>query len=907
MRESNFDILKKKYENSLNKIQSKYEDRIYNLEKKISKTGRDSLSPDGRGGKDFNKGPVSQLPYASNYLADPHMYNPSFYPPDDRDRLIGRSRYVDEDLKVLPPPPQIPLELPSTFDISRDDEIAFVKLGIKEEILKHDHYDHPDLEIEMKNPLQASEFTFRFIAFKPPVSMPYGQSVPRRMYFRFNFFTFQETVTDTCLLKDPEGRSDMIRELIPGQQYLLERVGKSRTGEYRSVENEFTIDKTLSKIFDENEQFYTYLLQRDLSIDVYDADSHLHYGTCCVNLKSLMRQTRTGVVRAKNCEIAAFESSNRSITGAVNMGHLQILMSHQGKKESEINNLDKENAHDSNNFFEERKQPTQKHRYNKRVKSKPIQGLYEEYVANKPEDMYERIIEEPFNIDEEEGEDIRKKMRIERLKNYKFKQKVINEGEDRMRRAHKPEEVLNLLSDPTKPEWLKKYSLKQIETLRGYTKPHIIDQVLKDHIKGLKQMNVVPGTPSFFKYNLKNPFTSRTVFTINITDPDKLFIGETKEFKLVNNLNFEWEFWNSKKKCEAPNNWDMVNKRGEIMLEPGEECPLLFKYITFREFDPLKNASELYIKERAINITFEYSSHKEGKGQVFETRVVVTPRKPPIDFAITFNEPPNSHASITIPASFYADPYQAYCSDSNIVCEFDAESRLTAELRTPDVEFNNPKAFLVYIYNDKFSCGLQCVLKISIESVFCIYTKSRVGLKMDHTLTMEGDKPRKVLLYSSNNRIVETNVEVQNIIPNTHNILNVSVRTFERDYKKVKINCVDANTRELLKSWLMLVESEEPKITRTIDIKLIIDKGVTREIDFENKLNKEAIFEFASTRPDLCQPRHTHVRVGPKGVKRVEFFFPPKKIKGKGDCLIFVNDEEYNFYESYRFKLAYIA
>ena len=103
------------------------------------------------------------------------------------------------------------------------------------------------------------------------------------------------------------------------------------------------------------------------------------------------------------------------------------------------------------------------------------------------------------------------------------------------------------------------------------------------------------------------------------------------------------------------------------MLEPGEECPLLFKFITFREYDPLKTASELHIKERSIHITFEYSAHREGKGQIFDTRVVVSPRKPPIDFAMTFNEPPNSHSSITIPASFYADPYQAYCSDSNII------------------------------------------------------------------------------------------------------------------------------------------------------------------------------------------------------------------------------------------------
>ena len=849
----------------------------------------------------------TQLPYASNYLSDPNYYHPSFYPPDDKSRLIGQSRRIDEDLKILPPPPQIPLELPTTFDLSRDDEIAFVKLGIKEEILKSYWYDEPQLEIEKKNPLQASEFSIRFIAFKPPLAMPFGQWVPRRMYFKFNFFTFPEKITESCILRDPDGKNDFTRELIPGQQYLLERISKNKSiDEYRSVETQFEIDSTLSKIHDENIQFYKYLLDRELSIDIYDADSHLHYGTCRVNLRWMMKQTRPGIVRAKDWEIAAFESSNRSITGAVNMGHLQILLSNQGKKESEINNLHKEMTEDDNRFLEERKQPSQKHRFNKKVKSKPIQAFYDEYVSNKPEDMYEKVIDEQYHIEDEETEDIRKKMRIERVKKYKFKQKIIKDHQERLKTAHRPEEVLNLVSDPTKPEWMKNQSLKQIETLRDYTKPHVIEKVLKDHIKSMKQLYIVPGSPSFFKYNLKNPFTTKTVFTINIIDPDKVFLGEAQEFKLVNNENFEWEFWYSKREWSDPAYWDMVNKRNEILLAPGEEWPLLFKFITFREFDPHKSSSELNIKERAIHIIFEYSSQLEGKGQIFETKLVVSPRNPPIDFSITFHEPPNSHASITIPANFYADPSNAYCSNSSILCEFDAEKRLRAELRTPDIDFNNPRSFLVYVYNDKFCSGLQWVLRIVVESVFCIYTKSRVGLRMDHTLTMEGDKSRQVILYSSNNRIVETTGEVVKLVPSTHNILNVSVRTYERDYKKVKINWVDVNTKELVRSWLILVESEEPKITRSIDIKLVIDRGVTREIDFENKLNKEAIFEFASTRPDLCKPKQSHVLVGPKATKRIEFFFPPKRAKGKGECLIFINDEEYNFYESYRFKLAYI-
>ena len=116
-----------------------------------------------------------------------------------------------------------------------------------------------------------------------------------------------------------------------------------------------------------------------------------------------------------------------------------------------------------------------------------------------------------------------------------------------MQKAHRPEETINILADPSKPEWQKKQSLKQIDTLRDFTKHHVIDKVRKDHIKSLKQLYVVPGTPTFFKYQLKNPFVSRTVFTINLSDPDKLFLGDNQEFKLINNYNFEWEFWHSKR------------------------------------------------------------------------------------------------------------------------------------------------------------------------------------------------------------------------------------------------------------------------------------------------------------------------------------------------------------------------
>jgi hypothetical protein len=37
-------------------------------------------------------------------------------------------------------------------------------------------------------------------------------------------------------------------------------------------------------------------------------------------------------------------------------------------------------------------------------------------------------------------------------------------------------------------------------------------------------------------------------------------------------------------KCNKPlGGWDTVSARGDVMLRAGQQCPLLFKYMSFRE------------------------------------------------------------------------------------------------------------------------------------------------------------------------------------------------------------------------------------------------------------------------------------------------------------------------------------
>lgn len=144
------------------------------------------------------------------------------------------------------------------------------------------------------------------------------------------------------------------------------------------------------------------------------------------------------------------------------------------------------------------------------------------------------------------------------------------------------------------------------------TKNHTIEQVLAGHIKAVQHMYVQSGKNSFFNYTLKNNFSKKVVYTIQIQDPDIEYLSGVSELQLVKNDNREWEYWYEQGKCEAPPVWDNVIKRNnEILLEPNEEIPLLFKFTSFRQFSKGRQSDEDYIQKRCIQVIFHNSIDKE--------------------------------------------------------------------------------------------------------------------------------------------------------------------------------------------------------------------------------------------------------------------------------------------------------
>ena len=223
----------------------------------------------------------------------------------------------------------------------------------------------------------------KFVAFKPPVTLPMGTTVPRRFYFTFSLFTFQPVKTEICELKVDERMTTPDGSLMPGQQYLLEKHMARDTKITRDLssllEAKFSIDSSVSKIKDENIEFAQYLMERELSVNVYDADSMIQYGTFRSPLLEMLRQGRSSLSRAKECEIASFDASDRSITGAVSVGAIQLLVINSGKRES-VQDVKYDEDVPANIFEGEQKDSgpsPSKSKFKKKVKSKPVDMLDE--------------------------------------------------------------------------------------------------------------------------------------------------------------------------------------------------------------------------------------------------------------------------------------------------------------------------------------------------------------------------------------------------------------------------------------------------------------------------------------------------------------------------------------------------
>jgi hypothetical protein len=133
----------------------------------------------------------------------------------------------------------------------------------------------------------------------------------------------------------------------------------------------FDIDPSISGIEEEGLHLARYLKDRVLTIDVWNGDSLMHFGTVKVPLFMLMRQGEASKVVGHEFDICEAEHGGY-------VGGLQILMSNEGrrapsKEDDDLNRRSSSPFKTTGVDLAKSSKTSQRHK--KKVSSKPIENL----------------------------------------------------------------------------------------------------------------------------------------------------------------------------------------------------------------------------------------------------------------------------------------------------------------------------------------------------------------------------------------------------------------------------------------------------------------------------------------------------------------------------------------------------
>jgi hypothetical protein len=163
----------------------------------------------------------------------------------------------------------------------------------------------------------------------------------------------------------------------------------------------------------------------------------------------------------------------------------------------------------------------------------------------------------------------------------------------------------------------------------------------------------------------------------------------------------------------------------------------------------------------------------------------------------------------------------AVLSKPNSVVDIDRKTGfMTVQTKTD--EENTIQDITLFVYNDIYKEKLLATCALEIHSMISLYTKIKAGLQVQQNLSLPAENARSVAIHSSNPQLVylpkrEMN-KVFRVIPQTINHLPICVSAYMPTQQRVKINCTDVNTGELVHSWLMIIDADQPNVTKTEEV-----------------------------------------------------------------------------------------
>jgi len=165
-----------------------------------------------------------------------------------------------------------------------------------------------------------------------------------------------------------------------------------------------------------------------------------------------------------------------------------------------------------------------------------------------------------------------------------------------------------------------------------------------------------------------------------------------------------------------------------MLLKSGQQCPLLFKYLTFREgVAETGSQAEGALRPKKLKITV--LSRDNMPIQTMELRI--RPKEQFCDQVFRFYEPQSSQAYIRLPKGFVpfftlTKGMTVVCSSKEFVPELNFETGEVCLVAHTERAPRKTETF-VFLYQDRFQSTLLACCKVEVYAMQCMRLKLQTG------------------------------------------------------------------------------------------------------------------------------------------------------------------------------------
>ena len=771
--------------------------------------------------------------------------------------------------------------------ISTKDEAMFRAKGIIDTSSDNTSKSIVDIvyknELKNRNGLFGDVFTLNFNAFKPLKNIDSYDNIPNEIKFQFSFFDFDSYITDSAFIKKPTNVS-----IIPSSAPLfIEKKSKltSRMDE-KQLKTIITFDPSANDNID-YKTYITYLLSKTLFVSVIDSERQINFGFFKIPLKILLKQGKNSLILNKEYEIYDYFTYDKK-------GSIQMLIKSEMIKS--FKNIDENDIQLRSMRFQllTTKSSAMKVKKKKVVSVTPfnmntLTKTEKELLAKK---IYEekRLKEINKNISSNNKElvptyrldkDTEKRIRVLRF----------------LSSSTKVDEVLSE-KDKRKIEEQSKFyeTINYANKVKSINKDNVIQKAINESNDNILSISLIQGNPHYFNYVVVNNENKQSLYHIVISN------DSTEQIVSIVTNPTEYERITRKKKLKIPNDYNCITNDYYLILKPFESVPLLVKLLSFS--DEIENNKYTIWVYNEKNVALYYMT------------IIVVKVVPIIDHVFEYKVPSCKMTSLTVMNPFkYNKEKTSLLSlnmklkNDNIIIKLDSKSNdfifnFTSKSNCEDVYVN-----YIFAYLDDDNDELFATWKISIKSYDTVPISSSLGVRTKSTLSLfPSSKTRTVKFFSSDPSALYFSNPFSSpfiIIPNMRYDIDYVVHPVRNIDYNIEVTCVDVDTKEVVKSWLVKTRPMNTEINQIVKLNCKANAVTNVKFTFVNPLNEFGVIRFESSNKSILTVNKEMISFNANESVFVHCEIKSQNDIAKASVYVFVTDAEDVFNQTILFEINY--